>query len=114
MTEESAFMTSPIGDLPINSEGLRTAIDEIAKLRRIVGEMQKNRTILRLIKKGSTDTEEIPILRAFTLKTKDGKETLYYETINDEPGYGCKIDTTTLIAWEIKGFIPGGDALLKL
>lgn len=111
---KEAFMTSPIGDLPINSEGLRTAIDEIAKLRRIVSEMQKNRTLLRLNKKGSTDTEEIPILRAFTVKTKDGKEVLYYETINDEPGFGSEIDTTTLIAWEIKGFISGSDALLKL
>ena len=32
--KETAFMTSPIGDLPINSDGLRKAIDEIAKLKK--------------------------------------------------------------------------------
>ena len=111
---KDAFMTSPIGDLPINSEGLRTAIDEITKLRRIVSDMQKNRTLLRINRKNSSNIVEIPFLRAFTIKTEDCKVLLYYETVNDEIGFGCKIDTETLKAWEIKGFIPGGDALLKL
>jgi hypothetical protein len=31
--ETNAFMTSSIGDLPINSEGLRKAVDEIARLK---------------------------------------------------------------------------------
>lgn len=111
---KDVFMTSPIGDLSINSEGLRIAIDEIARLRRIVSDMQKNRTLLRINRKNSNNIEEIPILRATTIKTVDGKVLLYYETINDEFGCGCKIDTETLKAWEIIGFIPGGDALLKL
>lgn len=28
------FMTSPIGDLPLNSDGLRRAVDEIARLKK--------------------------------------------------------------------------------
>lgn len=34
--KNTPFMTSPIGDLPIDSEGLKTAIDEIARLRYII------------------------------------------------------------------------------
>ncbi len=30
------FMTSPIGDLPVNPDGMRKAIDEIARLQSIV------------------------------------------------------------------------------
>lgn len=30
-SDSTAFMTSPIGNLPINSEGLRRAVDEIAR-----------------------------------------------------------------------------------
>ena len=37
----TAFMTSPIGDLTIDSTGLRTAIDEIARLRSIIAEMEE-------------------------------------------------------------------------
>lgn len=35
------FMTSPIGDLPINSEGMRKAIDYIAQLQCDKNELQK-------------------------------------------------------------------------
>lgn len=31
MNYSEAFMTSPIGDLPVNSDGLRKAVDEIAR-----------------------------------------------------------------------------------
>lgn len=33
-----AFMTSPIGDLPVNTDGLRTAIDEIRRLNEIINQ----------------------------------------------------------------------------
>lgn len=36
-----AFMTSPIGDLPINKEGLWKAVDEIERLQRVEAELQE-------------------------------------------------------------------------
>lgn len=38
---ETAFMTSPIGDLPIKSEGLRKAIDEIRRLQNEIDELKE-------------------------------------------------------------------------
>lgn len=37
---EKAFMTSPIGDLTIDSDGLRKAIDEIIRLRAIIKDLE--------------------------------------------------------------------------
>lgn len=37
---EKAFMTSPIGDLTIDSDGLRTAIDEIRRLQNEIKELK--------------------------------------------------------------------------
>jgi hypothetical protein len=36
MKDCEAFMTSTIGDLPINSEGLRVAVDEINRLQELL------------------------------------------------------------------------------
>ena len=36
-----AYMTSPIGDLPINSDGLRKAIDEIVRLKQELNKLKK-------------------------------------------------------------------------
>lgn len=98
-----AFMTSPIGDLPINSEGLRTAIDEITRLKRVIAEMKPQRTILRINENNGDCVKEIPITRAFTT-VANGRETLYYETSNDGKDCGC-IDISTIKAWEIKGSV---------
>lgn len=38
---KSGFMTSSIGDLPLTVEGLRTAVDEIARLDRVQAELQE-------------------------------------------------------------------------
>lgn len=38
---KSGFMTSSIGDLPLTVEGLRTAVDEIARLDRAQAELQE-------------------------------------------------------------------------
>lgn len=109
-----AFMTSTIGDLTIDSNGLRTAIDEIKRLQNIIKQEMKKSTLLRIQYKNSTDVKEISIARAFTIKT-DTTEILYYETFGDEPGDGTKIDLATVCAWEIKGTEPcGGGALLRL
>ena len=35
-------MTSPIGDLPINSDGLRKAIDEIRRLQNEIAKLKKS------------------------------------------------------------------------
>lgn len=40
--KETAFMTSPIGDLPINSDGLRKAIDEIRRLQNEIAKLKKS------------------------------------------------------------------------
>ena len=40
--EETAFMTSPIGDLPINSNGLRKAIDEICRLQNEIAKLKES------------------------------------------------------------------------
>lgn len=40
---KEAFMTSSIGDLPINSKGLRTAIDYISKQKQKIKEIEKER-----------------------------------------------------------------------
>ena len=37
---QSGFMTSSIGDLPLTVEGLRKAVDEIARLDRVQAELQ--------------------------------------------------------------------------
>lgn len=36
-----AYMTSPIGDLPINSDGLRKAVDEIDRMQSALSESQR-------------------------------------------------------------------------
>ena len=36
-----AFMTSPIGDLPVNSDGMRKAVDEISRLMEENGKLSK-------------------------------------------------------------------------
>ena len=40
--KETAVMTSPIGDLPINSDGLRKAIDEIRRLQNEIAKLKKS------------------------------------------------------------------------
>lgn len=45
MNTNTAFMASPIGDLPINSKGLRAAIDEIVRLRRVIDNMQMQKML---------------------------------------------------------------------
>lgn len=42
-TYSTAFMTSPIGDLSIDSDGLRKAIDEIVRLRNIINNMENKK-----------------------------------------------------------------------
>lgn len=109
------FMTSPIGDLTIDSEGLRTAIDEIARLRKILVNEMSNRTSLRIHYSNKTGIDEIAVKSVTVIKTKSSKEYLYYETFTDETGYGTKIDMETIDSWEVKGSLPcGGGALLKL
>lgn len=44
----TAFMTSPIGDLTIDSVGLRKAIDEIAAQKKIIAEQQEQIRKLKL------------------------------------------------------------------
>ena len=39
-SEASGFMTSPIGDLPLNIDGMRKAVDEIARLLIVQAELQ--------------------------------------------------------------------------
>lgn len=39
------FMTSPIGDLPVNPDGMRKAIDEIARLQSIVKDAATSKPI---------------------------------------------------------------------
>lgn len=108
------FMTSPIGDLTIDSEGLRTAIDEIARLRKIIENEMSNRTSLRIHYKNKTGIDEIAVKSVTVIKAK-ATEYLYYETFTDETGYGTKIDMETIDSWEVKGSLPcGGGALLKL
>ena len=108
------FMTSPIGDLTIDSEGLRTAIDEIARLRKIIENEMSNRTSLRIHYNDKPETDEIAVKSVTVIKTPS-KEFLYYETFTDETGYGTKIDMETIASWEVKGSLPcGGGALLKL
>lgn len=108
------FMTSPIGDLTIDSEGLRTAIDEIARLRKIIENEMSNHTLLRIHYSNKTETDEIAVKSVTVIKTPS-KEFLYYETFTDETGYGTKIDMETIASWEVKGSLPcGGGALLKL
>lgn len=110
----TAFMTSPIGDLTIDSDGLRTAIDEIARLRKIIENEMKNRTLLRIRYKNSDAVEEIAIKTANVIKT-NVSDILYYETFSDEAGYGTKVKMTDVEAWEIKGTEPlGAGALLRL
>ena len=43
LLDGKAFMSSPIGDLPINSGGMRTAVDEIARLQPKHGEWIKKK-----------------------------------------------------------------------
>lgn len=43
MKQNEAFMTSPIGDLPINSDGLRVAVDEIARLNKEIVKLKEDR-----------------------------------------------------------------------
>ena len=111
------FMTSPIGDLTIDSEGLRTAIDEIARLRKIIVNEMSNRTSLRIHyndNPGIDGIDEIAVKSVTVIKTPS-KEFLYYETFTDETGYGTKIDMETIASWEVNGSLPcGGGALLKL
>lgn len=40
-TQKGAIMTSSIGDLPLTVEGLRKAVDEIARLNRVETELQE-------------------------------------------------------------------------
>ena len=40
-TQKGAYMTSNIGDLPLTVEGLRKAVDEIARLNRVEAELQE-------------------------------------------------------------------------
>lgn len=39
------FMTSPIGDLPVNPDGMRKAIDEIARLQEIIRDAANSKPI---------------------------------------------------------------------
>lgn len=39
-SEANGFMTSPIGDLPLNIDGMRKAVDEIARLLIVQAELQ--------------------------------------------------------------------------
>jgi len=112
------FMTSPIGDLTIDSEGLRTAIDEIARLRKIIedriAEDKTNRTWLRFCYKGMHTICEVAVKSVHVIKTPS-KEFLYYEKFSDKTGYGTRIDMEKIGAWEVKGTSPcSGEALLKL
>ena len=108
------FMTSPIGDLTIDSNGLRTAIDEIARLRKIIENETSNRTLLRFRYKDESVIKEITVKFVTIIKTPS-KEFLYYETFNDRTGYGTRIDMATIDTWQVKGALPhGGGALLKL
>ena len=43
MEQNEAFMTSPIGDLPINSDGLRKAVDEITRLNNEIAKLTEDR-----------------------------------------------------------------------
>lgn len=108
------FMTSPIGDLTVDTNGLRTAIDEIARLRKIIENEMSNHTLLRIHYNDKPGTDEIAVKSVTVIKTPS-KEFLYYETFTDETGYGTKIDMETITSWEVKGSLPcGGGALLKL
>lgn len=40
-----SFMTSPIGDLPIDSDGMRKAVDEIARLQKIIKDTATSKPI---------------------------------------------------------------------
>lgn len=42
-SETVTYMTSPIGDLPINSEGMRKGVDEVTRLRTELDRVTKER-----------------------------------------------------------------------
>ena len=111
----TAFMTSPIGDLTIDSTGLRKAVDEITRLRKIIEDEMDKFTKLRILRYDSDEIKEIAIKTVSVIKTCNGAEYLYYETFCDEAGYGIKVDMTTVKAWDVQGTIPcGGGTLLNL
>lgn len=107
-----AFMTSPIGDLPINSNGLRSAIDEIRRLENLYyNAMQNcNSTLLHYHCKGSDEPTIEVISRACVINNN----ILYFERRGiDAEGEGIKLPLTDIDAWFIEG-CPVMSGLLRL
>ena len=86
--QKGAFMTSSIGDLPLTVEGLRKAVDEISRLRKVEVKLKEGQTISYTAMINSSYLDRIEELenRLLNIQKETAKEifnALYKDTIRE-------------------------------